>query len=302
MCVPDAPTPLRLGASPLTSSRGWSVGPPPRPRAAAISGPAVREVPTSQQWTTGRRQLTDELATQRRVRDDDLGVFASHVIHSGGHDGAGNLTMLHPHAQVRGCARVQEGLYYGGDLAHAASLVREGRAHEDDFLFFKGRYDWRPAELRGELELGEWALAPRRAQAAAAALAVIRRPPPPPPTATVTATAMAMVAPVGSATAPDTPGDEHARRRHAQRHDCWAGVVAALVADEGLMADDVEAGGALAVRWRDGLRAWLRVRPLQQEEVAQLEAIRARGRAAHALQAAEPPPWRTREDWKADVW
>ena len=257
-------------------------------------------MPTSQQWTTGRRQLTDELAAQRRVRDDDLGVFASHVIHSGGHDGAGNLTMLHPYAQVRGCARVQEGLYYGGDLAHAASLVREGRAHEGDFLFFKGRYDWRPAELRGELELGEWAHAPRHAPAAAAALAAIRRPPPPPPTATATATATAMG--VVALAARDPPGDELARQRHAQRHECWAGVVAALAADEGHMADGEGNGGAQAARWRDGLRAWLRVRPLHQEEAAELEAIRARGRAAHALQAAEPPPWRTREDWKADLW
>ena len=87
-----------------------------------------------------------------------------------------------------------------------------------------------------------------------------------------------------------------------QRLERRAGVVAALAADEGHMADDEGNGGALAARWRDELRAWLRVRPLQQEEAAQLEAIRARGRAAHALQAAEPPPWRTREDWKADLW
>jgi hypothetical protein len=79
-------------------------------------------------------------------------------------------------------------------------------------------------------------------------------------------------------------------------------VVAALAADEGHMADSEGNGGALAARWREGLRAWLRVRPLQHEEAAQLEAIRARGRAVRALQAAEPPPWRTREDWKADLW
>ena len=50
-------------------------------------------------------------------------------------------------------------LFYGGDLHSAAELVRSGRASKSDFAFFRGRVDWRPGELRGEIELGEWRVA-----------------------------------------------------------------------------------------------------------------------------------------------
>ena len=36
--------------------------------------------------------------------------------------------MLHPHGQLRGCAPVRDGLFYGGELGHAAELVRAGAA------------------------------------------------------------------------------------------------------------------------------------------------------------------------------
>ena len=53
----------------------------------------------------------------------------------------------------------QHALFYGGDLQHAAELVRSGRARKEHFSFFRGRVDWRPGELRGEVELGEWSVA-----------------------------------------------------------------------------------------------------------------------------------------------
>ena len=79
--VTNNPTHLRLGSSPSTTGRGRSVGPPPRkalpntastntastttaPLAAVASAPAVSTPAPTEQWTTGRRQLTDELASQ----------------------------------------------------------------------------------------------------------------------------------------------------------------------------------------------------------------------------------------------
>ena len=112
------------------------------------------------QWTTGSRRLTDPLATRRRTRDNDLKVFANHIVHNGGPEGGANVTMLHPYAEVRGCVGVPNTqLFYGGDLQHAAELVRSGRARKEHFSFFRGRVDWRPGELRGEVELGEWSVA-----------------------------------------------------------------------------------------------------------------------------------------------
>ena len=55
--------------------------------------------------------------------------------------------------------QVCDGLFYGGDLAHAAQLVRDGDARKHDFTFFRGRIDWRPGELRGEVEAGDWVVA-----------------------------------------------------------------------------------------------------------------------------------------------
>lgn len=64
--------------------------------------------------------------------------------------------MLHPHGGVAGCVRVRDGLYYGGDLASAAAMVREGEAAAADFCFYRGRIDWQPGQLAGECEMGEW--------------------------------------------------------------------------------------------------------------------------------------------------
>ena len=61
--------------------------------------------------------------------------------------GAANLTMLHSHGLVRGAVEVARGLYYGGDLQHAAELVRCGDAAAADFSFYRGRVDWQPGEL-----------------------------------------------------------------------------------------------------------------------------------------------------------
>ena len=40
--------------------------------------------------------------------------------------------------QVRGAVEVRDGLFYGGDLQHAAELVRLGEAHADEFTFYRG--------------------------------------------------------------------------------------------------------------------------------------------------------------------
>ena len=122
------------------------------------------------EWTTGGRQLTDAFAALRRTRIRDLDVFAEHVIHHGGPDGGANVTMLHTYPAVRGCVRIAGwgDLCYGGDLGHAAQLVRDGHADKRCFRFYKGRVDFRPGELKGEVEMGEWrVLAAATTQAAA---------------------------------------------------------------------------------------------------------------------------------------
>jgi len=130
------------------------------PTAAGISGDYFRKGPGRPvPESMGRRAPMEPIPPGRRVRDDDLSVFGDHAIFYGGPDGGANTTMLHPHGKVRGCVEVREGLYYGGDLAHAAELVLKEEALPRDFIFFKGRVDWRPGELRGELDFGEWAAA-----------------------------------------------------------------------------------------------------------------------------------------------
>ena len=62
-----------------------------------------------------------------------------------------------------------------------------------------------------------------------------------------------------------------------------------------ISGDEVAAGAA----WRSGVRAWLSARHLGDDDAAQLDGLLRRGRAAHA-RAAEPPPWRTREDWNVE--
>ena len=75
--------------------------------------------------SSGRRaaessRVSSPVAAARRTRDDELRVFANSVVFYGGPDGTANLTMLHPHGQLRGCAPVRDGLFYGGELGHAA--------------------------------------------------------------------------------------------------------------------------------------------------------------------------------------
>ena len=79
-----------------------------------------------EEWTTGNRKLTNELATRRHTRDKDLSVFAEHVIHNGGPEGGANVTMIHTHSSIPGCVAVHNSpspLYYGGDLSIAAEIT-----------------------------------------------------------------------------------------------------------------------------------------------------------------------------------
>mmetsp|Transcript_42795 Transcript_42795/g.112577 ORF Transcript_42795/g.112577 Transcript_42795/m.112577 type:complete len:482 (+) Transcript_42795:23-1468(+) len=275
--VTNCPTALRIGSTPITAGRGQTVGPP------------VTRSGAGEHWTTGRRRLTDELASRRQVRDAALGVFADHVIYAGGMDGAGNLTMLHNHGDVRGCARVSEGLFYGGDLQHAASLVEAGEAEATDFVFFKGRHDWRPGELRGELELGEWVLATPLADAPPLAVA--------PPALQPGARSPALQ--LGDETAGGSEVADASTKRWRQdiRHEGWRRIVVDLVTAPA--CGDAPKEPLSRLTWRDGLRSWLTVRPMTEKEAGQLAAMHARGRGADAHNM-QPPPWRTREDWEAE--
>lgn len=119
----------------------------------------------SKVFTTGNRTLDGPLAEARPSRDDHLAPFAHHQVWVGGPDGGASMTMLHPYGAVRGAVRVGRApagsgvggdgcggdLFYGGDLQHAAELVNGGDADASQFVFFKGRVDWRPGELSAEI-------------------------------------------------------------------------------------------------------------------------------------------------------
>jgi hypothetical protein len=218
-------------------------------RAAGATGAPTSTEPPRDQWTTGGRRLTDELASQRHTRDLDLAFFADHVVHNGGPEGGSNVTMLHPHGDdVRGCVPIPNTpLYYGGDLGDAAELVRSGRASPGDFSFFRGRVDWRPGELRGEVELGEWRVG--------TALAAAPTPPPPPENA---ATILDVVRQMTPTEPLPSHRSEGSRRR--RRHRLWAQVVEAIAHAE----DELEQGQA------GQLRSWLKLTNFGPQERGRL--------------------------------
>jgi hypothetical protein len=87
--VTNQPTTSSMGAGPLTAP-----------------GAGVKAAAS---WTTGRRVLRDDLAPLRKTREDDLAVFGDSAVFYGGPDGGWNLTMLHPHPQVKSSVREREG-------------------------------------------------------------------------------------------------------------------------------------------------------------------------------------------------
>ena len=188
------------------------------------------------------------------------------------------------------------GLCYGGDLAHAAQLVREGAGkaslspltscratsskfchllltslavRKEAFTFFKGRVDWQPRELKGEVEAGEWKVAAPRGEGATEGGAEAG--------SGFTATQL-----LPSALPAAAADDAESRRR--ERYATWSKSVGAVAAAE--EADD----GPEA---RSALRSWLQLRPLEASDAAEISAA---GGAAAAVWPFTPPPWREGED------
>ena len=242
-------------------------------------------------WTTGRRMLEDALSPHRQVRDDSLAVFAQHPIFAGGPDGTANVTMLHPHSHVRGCVEVRPGLCFGGDLAHAADLVRARDASADDFVFFKGRVDFRPGELAGELQLGEWSCASTVGLPCAW--------PPPGLHASSHFGAGGSEGTEGTegvegVEGPRAQGAVSPRRLAHYRYWSWARVVSSMARGRGFTEDNAP---------------WLRLRTLTQEqadEIGSQVAVRT-ARSGHAIHGSDdpgaPPLWRAREGvwWTSDA-
>ena len=91
----------------------------------------------------------------------DGGVFQCCPVFYGGPDELRSITMLHPHGeQLPGSRRVTRTLWTGGYLSDAAQLVRTRRAQPSDFLFFRGRHEWRTGEM--ERQLAERLIGPVR--------------------------------------------------------------------------------------------------------------------------------------------
>jgi hypothetical protein len=164
--VTNAPTPAIMGGSafgqasrrsrvfttggrtlndPFSELRRTVMTLPPVTFTLTLTLPEPEPLPSLERVTCGSLTMSGfgSLVWQR---DDDVQPFADHMIFAGGPDGGSNVTMLHPYKAVRGSVRVCDGLYYGGDLAHAADLVREEQAEARQFIFYKGRVDWRPGD------------------------------------------------------------------------------------------------------------------------------------------------------------
>lgn len=208
--------------------------------------------------------------------------------------------------------RVREGLCYGGDLEHAASLVRAGGARADEFCFYRGRVDWQPGELRGECEMGEWLVAQWDDTGGGGSW--------PPPGLMPRLARYAANAPdlqlSEAVTGFDTGGGGRSGlgtggggRLRSYKLAAWAHVVAAVAegaemeaAGEGVAAAAREPNAGLSARGAspspDGgvsshpLRAWLRFHALEASEV---DALQGAGKPDRRRKAA--PAWRTREDW-----
>jgi hypothetical protein len=276
--VTNQPTASPLGAGPLTAPR----------------------VTPASAYTTGGRMLRDELAPFRRTREDDLTVFNQSHVFYGGPDGGWNLTMLHPFPQVRGSVIIRDGLCYGGDLAHAASLVRQGEATAADFCFYRGRVDWQPGLLRGECRLGEWVVAEWDDTGGGSW--------PPPGLMPRLAWYAASAADVQLSESISDLGTAPPGRLRSYKLAAWAHVVAA-VADGAAQAGDAAsvAGEPSAVVSSHGaplpsegipvshhpLRSWLRLHPLEASEIDALHG----GREPNRRRMGAPPAWRTQEDW-----
>merc|ERR1719502_885245 len=65
--------------------------------------------------------------------------------------------MVHCHPDVeRSVAITQDGISYGGDVDHIASLIAAGEAAATDFLCLKGWCSWLPGEMEGYVQQGYW--------------------------------------------------------------------------------------------------------------------------------------------------
>jgi putative transcriptional regulator len=84
-----------------------------------------------------------------------LGIFAECPLYMGGPVGDG-LQFVHRLPDVHGAKEIMQGVFYGGDLAHAAYLLEEQRRRgganlAPTFLFFFKYCSWGPNQLAQEL-------------------------------------------------------------------------------------------------------------------------------------------------------
>ena len=114
----------------------------------------------------GRKKGGGEKATTRdeKVPDNNVdlvySVFGDAPIHNGGPVRDMRLNYLTSHKLATGRELGDgTGVYIGGDLAEAAKLVQNSKAHMADFSFYENTAEWRPGQLLGEVERGYWIVA-----------------------------------------------------------------------------------------------------------------------------------------------
>jgi len=85
-------------------------------------------------------------------------VFNEAPVFVGGPIGT-SLEMLHRVSEVKNCTKIADGIYYGGDIYHAASLIEEGKARLDEFRLMYRFAGWYPGQLNDEISAGYWRVA-----------------------------------------------------------------------------------------------------------------------------------------------
>jgi len=66
------------------------------------------------------------------------------------------VQVLHRVGKVKGAKMIVPGLFHGGDLDHAGSLVESGEAKLEDFRFFYKHSSWGPGQLEDEVTQEVW--------------------------------------------------------------------------------------------------------------------------------------------------
>lgn len=88
-------------------------------------------------------------------------IEASFKVYNGGPVEQDNLYFIHKIPDlVPGSIEISNGIYWGGDFAAIAGLLKNNELKEDQIRFFLGYSGWEHEQLEQELELNSWVVTP----------------------------------------------------------------------------------------------------------------------------------------------